>query len=603
MRYILPAKKNPNLSQGSPVDQNTGGHASATPGERLGKRIGSNTDQPRPRPKFLHKREVQDQERKESREKDNGTLPLRKGEESPQSHHLSRSEHRQAFESTLDAVVGIDTQGRILFLNKGAEDLFQYSTAELLGHSVEILIPVRFRKSLVEQRRRDSANPWGCFTQSGTEYYARRKNATEFLADVISDLLETERGPIILTTIRDLAKEKQMDDQIRQAQKMEALGRLAEGVAHDFNNLLSVMLGYTELALNNPGNRGPIRKSLEEIQKAGAAAASLTRQLLLLGRKDIQDPKIVNLNEVLNEMEGIVSQLLGDDIELVVGMDPHLGTVKADPTQIQQVILNLAANARDAMPHGGKLMIETANMDFDSARNASLSNLPAGRYVKLKVKDTGRGIDEYMRSHIFEPFFTTKKEGTGLGLATVYGIIKQSGGEIVVDSAPKQGTTFAIYLPRLDETNRIHHFPGVETDPVGGSETILVVEDRDSLRELVCKFLKGCGYKVLEARNSIKAFRKIRRYSGPIHLLLTDVVMPVISGPELAARVKARFPETKVLFMSGCSLDTTQRHGLLNGGIKVLKKPFPLAVLAQNVSEALQGHSISGGVGAGSTEA
>lgn len=487
-----------------------------------------------------------------------------------------------------------------MFLNKGAEELFQYSTAELLGRSVEILIPVRFRQSLIEQRRRNPADPWGCFTKAGKDFYARRKNATEFLADVTSDLLQTQSEALTLTTIRDLPKQKQRDEQLRQAQKLEALGRLAGGVAHDFNNLLSVILGYTELELKSPSNSGPIRKSLEEIQKAGTAAASLTHQLLLFGRKDIQEPKIVNLNEVLTEMEGTVSQLLGDDIELVMGMDPDLGTVKVDPTQTKQVILNLVANARDAMPYGGKLMIETANVDFDGARNASLSNLPSGRYVKLKVEDTGRGIDDYMRSHIFEPFFTTKKEGTGLGLATVYGIIKQSGGDIVVDSAPARGTTFAILLPRLAAANRIRRLISVETTPVAGSGTILIVEDRDSLRKVVCKYLKGCGYKVLDARDGIRALQKVKRYPGPIHLLLTDVVMPVISGPELAARVKARFPETKVLFMSGCSLDTIQRHRLPNGGTKVLKKPFPLAVLAQNVSGALKGYSISGEVGADS---
>ena len=582
-------KKKPNRNHGFPVDQKPGGPASPATEKHIGKRIGSNTDQQRPRKNFHYHRSEQDQVRKESSEEGDGTSPAGKGGKSLQSHHLSQSEYRQGFESAVDAIVGIDTKGRIIFLNKGAEELFQYSTAELLGRSVEILIPVRFRQTLVEQRRKTSANPWGYFTKAGKDLYARRKNATEFQADTTVVFLQTEKEPLILTTIRDLSKHKQREDQLLQAQKMEALGCLAGGVAHDFNNLLSVILGYTELELKNPtSNTSPIRKSLKEIQKAGTAAASLTHQLLLFGRKEVQDPKIVNLNEVLNEMAGMVSQLLNDDIELVMKMDPNLGTVKIDPTQMKQVILNLAANARDAMPHGGKLMIETANVDFDG-RNVSLSNVPPGRYVKLKVEDTGRGIDEYVRSHIFEPFVTTKKEGTGLGLATVYGIIKQSGGDIVVDSAPRQGTTFAIFIPRLRAAHRIRHIPTLERNPVGGSATILIVEDRDSLRELVCKYLKGCGYKVLEAKDGIRALRKVKRYHGPIHLLLTDVVMPVISGPELSARVKARFPETKVMFMSGCSLDTTQRHGLPNEGILLLRKPFQLGVLAQNVYEALNG--------------
>ena len=520
-----------------------------------------------------------------------GPLPTRKGEGGKQSPYRSQSESRAVFDPRSYAIVGLDTQGRIIFSNKAVEELFQYSRTELLGQSVEILMPVRFRRKNVEQSRRYSPSYWNHFMNANAEFHARQKNGTEFPAEVISEILEIEEGTIILATIRNLHDRKHMDDQSRQAQKMEALGRLAGGVAHDFNNLLSIMLGYTEMALKRPDLKGPFRKSLEEIQKAGATAASLSHQLLLFSRKEIQNPEVVNLNHVVSEMGNILQQLLGEDVEVVVRKDPSLGAVKVDPTQIKQVILNLAANARDAMPRGGKLVIETGNVEICDTEVTSSPDLPPGRYVRLKVVDTGRGISEHIRSHLFEPFFTTKKEGTGLGLATTYGIVKNSGGIILVDSTPMEGTAFSIYLPHLITLNEMHPAPNPEDDmkPVSGSKTVLVVEDKEALRKLVCKYLNGCGYNVLEAKDGLRALRKARRHPGPIHLLLSDVVMPTLSGPELAMRLIEQRPEMKVLFMSGYAEDMIRNQGILHRKFTVLRKPFSLAVLARNVSEVLGG--------------
>jgi two-component system cell cycle sensor histidine kinase/response regulator CckA len=381
---------------------------------------------------------------------------------------------------------------------------------------------------------------------------------------------------------------RQLEGQLRQSQKMEAVGQLAGGIAHDFNNVLTVITGYSQLLLARVGPGNPLCGELEEIRKAGDRAAALTRQLLAFSRRQVLAPKVLNLNDVLASIEGMVRRLIGEDMEMMTILYPSLGLVKADPGQIEQVIVNLAVNARDAMPQGGKLTIETANVVLDEIRTSKQVTIPAGLYVMLAVSDTGHGMDSGTQAHIFEPFFTTKEKGkgTGLGLATVYGIVKQSDGYITVYSEPGRGAAFKIYLPQAEAVAE----PSERKIPLrtlDGSETLLVVEDEDTIRSLACSVLQSHGYTVLEALNAKDALRLSQEQSGPIHLLLTDVVMPQTSGRELAERMTVLRPDMKVLFMSGYTDDAVVRHGVLREGTAFLQKPFAPADLARKVREVL----------------
>jgi two-component system, cell cycle sensor histidine kinase and response regulator CckA len=378
------------------------------------------------------------------------------------------------------------------------------------------------------------------------------------------------------------------EEQLRQAQKMEAVGRLAGGVAHDFNNVLSVILSYGELILSDLRPADPLRRDIEEIRKAAARAAGLTRQLLLFSRQQVVEARVLDLNEILTSMDRMLQRILGEDVELVTLTARAIGRVSADPSHIEQVILNLVVNARDAMPTGGKLTIETANVDLDDAY--ALRHLPAraGPHVMLAVSDTGCGIDKATQARIFEPFFTTKEKGkgTGLGLSTVFGIVHQSGGNIWVYSEPNRGTTFKIYLPRVAaelDSVRIQVAPAT----LRGTERILVVEDEDQVREIVINVLRRQGYQVMSAQNGGEALLHCEKYSGWIDLLLTDVVMPQMSGPELARRLAVTRPEMKVLCMSGYTDDSIVRHGVLETGVAYIQKPLTPASLATKVREVL----------------
>ncbi len=410
---------------------------------------------------------------------------------------------------------------------------------------------------------------------------------------------KTKDGEIIgyVGTITDITERKQAEEalrqseeQFRQAQKMEAVGRLAGGVAHDFNNLLMVMRGYGELLLNQLDANDPLRRNAEEIQKAAERATALTQQLLAFSRKQVLQPKVLDLNAVVTDVEKMLRRLIGEDIELTAVLDLALGRVKADPGQIEQIILNLAVNARDAMPQGGRLTLKTANVTLDQAYVRQHLGATPGPYVLLAVSDTGVGMDAETRSHIFEPFFTTKGagKGTGLGLSTVYGIVKQSGGTIWVESAPGRGTTFEIYLPLVEEATangELH--PALPPPTPGGTETILVVEDEMSVRKLAAEFLGSNGYRVLEAQDGAEALQVCEEHRAPIHLLLTDVVMPGMSGRELAVRLVGARPEMKVIYVSGYTDDAIVQHGVREEGTVFLQKPFSLDTLARTVREAL----------------
>ena len=385
---------------------------------------------------------------------------------------------------------------------------------------------------------------------------------------------------------------RETEAQLRQAQKMEAVGRLASGVAHDFNNLLTVIRGYSELLLGRLGPTDPMRKDMEEVKKAADRASGLTRQLLAFSRRQFIAAKVVDLNALVANMDGMLRRLIGEDIvELCAELDPLAGAIKADPGQIEQVIMNLVVNARDAMPKGGRLTIETRNITIEKGARPDAVGVVPGSYVLLAVRDTGHGMDAETRSHLFEPFFTTKEKGkgTGLGLSTVYGIVKQSGGNITAESAPDRGTTFRIYFPRVEQETQ-GAAGGVETiASAHGRETILLVEDEPSVRGLVHETLRVHGYTVLEARHGIEALLASAKYVGPIHLLLTDVVMPQMSGPEVAEKLLIVRPGIKVLYMSGYPDHPVFDQGGVSRETGFLPKPFSPQVLAKKVREVLDG--------------
>jgi signal transduction histidine kinase len=382
---------------------------------------------------------------------------------------------------------------------------------------------------------------------------------------------------------------RELADQLRHAQKMEAVGRLAGGIAHDFNNLLMVIRGYADMALEELKPGQPLHREIGEIQKGTERAGTLIRQLLAFGRKQVLKPKVLDLNVVLATMSKMLPRLIGEHVELIIRPGDPLGSVKADPAQIEQVIMNLALNARDAMPGGGKLTIETSNVDFDTESAKHHIGLHAGPYVHLSVADTGGGIPEEIRAHVFEPFFTTKADkGSGLGLASVYGIVKQSGGHIWFSSAPGQGTTFHVYLPRIPRaTETVQHVPEPPAKSLRGTETILLAEDGDDVRELVTQVLKTNGYTVLAANCGAEALALADKHPGVIHLLLTDVVMPGMSGSQLAQQLVAKRPDTRILYMSGYTDDAIVHHGVLNSGMAFLQKPVAPLVLARKVREVL----------------
>jgi signal transduction histidine kinase len=383
-------------------------------------------------------------------------------------------------------------------------------------------------------------------------------------------------------------KEK-LQAELQQAMKMEAVGRLAGGVAHDFNNLLTVIMGYSELLLQKVGKKSPMHGEVEEIKRAGERAASLTQQLLAFSRKQIIEPKVVHLDHLVAEMNKMLKRLIGEDIALQATTGKSLESVKVDTGQFQQILMNLVVNARDALPDGGKIVIETANVDLDEDYSALHPYVKPGRFVMVAVSDTGKGMIEEVKAHIFEPFFTTKERGsgTGLGLATAYGAVKQAGGFIEVYSEVGIGTTFKIYLPRVEAAAAKSMNDDRLRDLLGGTETVLLVEDEDTLRTLCERILGDLGYQVMPARNGAEAIALAQGYGDRIDLLLTDVVMPGVNGSELAAQLVLHHPEMQVLFMSGYTYDAIGKHGVLDEGVSFIGKPYTPSALAKKVREVL----------------
>jgi two-component system, cell cycle sensor histidine kinase and response regulator CckA len=404
-----------------------------------------------------------------------------------------------------------------------------------------------------------------------------------------ADYLLKDRLSRLGPAVNQALAHKRLTDQLRQAQKMEAVGRLAGGVAHDFNNLLTIILGYSEVSLAQLRPGDPLREVFEEIRKAAGRASDLTRQLLAFSRKQVLSPVVLDLNGLLADIERMLRRLIGEDIDLAINVAPRLWPVRADPGQIEQVLMNLVINARDAMPQGGKLTITTADVELDDNYCTMHADARAGQYALLAVSDNGAGIDKQTLAHIFEPFFTTKgpEKGTGLGLATVYGIVKQSGGHVAVYSEPGCGSCFKVYLPRDRETAQETAATATSRSKGQGSETILLVEDEDAVRSLARRVLEAQGYRVLEAKGGSDALLVSQATSEPIHLLATDVVMPQMSGRELAERLTAVRPDLKVLYLSGYMDDAIIRHGLIHADVPFLQKPYSPDSLLQKVREVL----------------
>ena len=506
--------------------------------------------------------------------------------------HIEADESRHVQSAVLsaaaDAIVITDRAGVIEWINPAFTQLTGYTAKEALGKNP---------RNLVKSDKHAPAfykDLWDTILAGRTwhgEMINRRKDGSLFTEDqTVTPILNASGAITHFVAIKeDMTDRLQLEAEFRQAQKMESVGQLASGIAHDFNNLLTVINGISQLVLAEVSQVDPVYADMREILHAGERAATLTRQLLAFSRQQILESRVLNFNTLVAGMEGLLRRLLGEDIDLVVVPTPGLGNVKADPGQIEQVITNLAVNARDAMPQGGQLTIETQNVtiDKDYARQIGVT-MPPGSYVLLAVSDSGGGMDEAIRVRIFEPFFTTKgpSRGTGLGLSTVYGIVKQSHGFIGVYSEVGQGTSFKIYLPQVTEAAGTDR-PGPTVVSSSGTETILLVEDNVGLLKLATRFLEPAGYTVLGAGTGEEALLVLARHAAPVHLLLTDVVMPGMSGRHLAERLAQTHPGMKVLYMSGYTSDTVVRHGVLEEKVSFINKPFNAAALLQKVREVL----------------
>jgi len=493
-----------------------------------------------------------------------------------------------ALEAAANAIVITDAKGKILWVNRAFTDLTGYGPEESIGQNPRILKSWDHDSSFYRTL-------WSTI-QSGQiwrgEIKNRKKDGSVYTEEMTITPVRSLSGDITnyIAIKQDATEKKELEAQYRHAQKMEAVGRLAGGVAHDFNNVLGVIAGYSEILLDKLGPDHPAAKDLSKIKAAADRAASLTRQLLAFSRQQIFYPRIVDLNEVVQRMGDMLQRLVGDDVSIDVRPSIPLGGINADVGQLEQVLMNLAVNARDAMPNGGPITIETRNVELDESYQLKHRPVRPGPYVMFSMSDSGCGMDEATLANIFEPFFTTKEvgKGTGLGLATVYGIVKQSGGYIWVYSEPRKGTTFKIFFPRVTEVTETTIQPGERAEARGGTETILLVEDYEGLREMIAASLRSAGYTVLEAGRAPAALELVAKHGGPVHLLLSDIVMPQSSGVQLFKLLKISVPDLKVIFMSGYATEMLGRHDPLPPEAAFIEKPFAKDSLLSTIRTVLQ---------------
>jgi PAS domain S-box-containing protein len=511
-----------------------------------------------------------------------------------------------------DAILGIDPEGSILWMNVQAERLFGYSRAELVGRSVDLLVPESVRDGHRSHREGYLEHPVPRPMGLGMQLAGRRKDGTTFPAEISLSALETDDGVIVSAAVRDVtdrveaqaererlesqAERERLQLRLEQSQRLESLGQLAGGVAHDFNNLLGVILNYAAFVneeleaadvADGTSRWDGVRDDVNQIIRAGERATALTHQLLAFARREVVRPQVLDLNEVIREVEQLLLRSLGEHVTLKTDLEDGIWSVLADPGKIEQVLVNLAVNARDAMPGGGTLTIDTHNVEADDTFASRHPGMAPGRYVRVRVSDTGDGMPVEVRQRAFEPFFTTKTggDGTGLGLATVYGIISQAEGSVQIYSEPGMGTTISALLPATDQVAPEAVAP-LSVEDRGGGETILVVEDEDPLRDVTVRILTGKGYRVHAAANGPEALQLAQGLDG-IDLLLTDVVMPKMLGKELAERLTALRPDLTVVFMSGYAQPVLASNGSLDPDVRLIEKPFSAAALLEKVRKAL----------------
>jgi PAS domain S-box-containing protein len=528
----------------------------------------------------------------------------------------AEAKFRGLLEAAPDAILGVNDQGRIALMNAQAERLFGYDRAELLGQPIEVLVPDEAKALHPERREAYFRDPRPRPMGAGAPLAGRRKDGSEFPAEISLSALDTEEGRIVSAAVRDVterieaqaereglkaqAERERLEARMHQSQRLESLGQLAGGVAHDFNNLLAVILNYTAFiseevtaAAAEPGGARweTVRDDVEQVRLAADRATELTHQLLAFGRREVVRPQALSLNEVVGGVEPLLRRTIGEHVHLAIDAEVDLASVMADRGQMEQVLVNLAVNARDAMPGGGQLRLETRNVEVDADyASAAGADVEPGRYVRVRVSDTGSGMPREVLERVFEPFFTTKPkgEGSGLGLATVYGIITQAGGSAHIYSEPGIGTTFTALLPASDAVPEVTE-PAEPTARQPGGETVLVVEDEDALREVTRRILARNGHTVLTAASGAEAIELAESYDGEIHLLLTDVVMPQMLGKEVAERIRAIRKGVEVLFMSGYAQPVLASQGTMDEGVILVEKPFTEAGLLAKVRSLLDG--------------
>jgi two-component system, cell cycle sensor histidine kinase and response regulator CckA len=515
-------------------------------------------------------------------------------------HTLVQAQHaRQAADELVRGMLGaaplafvaLDRAGRVCLWNPAAERAFGWAEPEIVGKPYPLVPPgkeAEFRELF------DRALAGATLVDIETQ--RRGKGGKPVEVGISAAPLRNPSGDVtgVLVVLADMTDRKALEAEVRRAQKLEAVGRLAGGIAHDFNNLLTVINCCCELMQQRLPALDPTRELLEDVQRAGERAAGLTRQLLAFGGRQVVLPRPLDVNGLVAELGKLLGRLIGEDVALVTVLDPALGSVRGDRGQLEQVVMNLVLNARDAMPQGGTLTIETRNVELAADDAGVHFGVQPGPYVLLAIRDTGTGMNATTQAHIFEPFFTTKTpgRGTGLGLATVYGIVKQSAGNIEVESAPGRGTTFRVLLPRVVEPAPVARGRATTDVVTGGTETVLVVEDERIVRRLICDVIRERGYTVLEAGDGVEALRSAEEHAGPIHLLITDLVMPRMSGRVLAEHLTALRPGMRVLFLSGYAAEAMARHGVPDEETAFLQKPFVPDALAAKVRVALSGPNL-----------